>query len=145
MTYQILTDDTQKVIHCSNIHSALDSNSANLKVDLLNGEMDIDKPANTDIVKSVNEIDKTPLKIIDPEELIGKTFLMDEKEDGQKLRERIVRAIQDYDYNMKQDPAHIHFLCSVNDDEYKEAVVYIDILQYIEKDSENEETVWKFK
>mmetsp|Transcript_5060 Transcript_5060/g.7746 ORF Transcript_5060/g.7746 Transcript_5060/m.7746 type:complete len:562 (-) Transcript_5060:1187-2872(-) len=148
MTYQILTDNTQKIIHRSNVRSALDSGSVNLKADLINGELGT-KPtdSDSDIIKSVNDsnIDKTTLKIIDPEALIGKTFLMDEKEDGHKHQARIIRAIQDYNYNLKQDPTHIQFLCSVNDDEYEEAIAYADILRYIEKDSEQEETLWKFK
>jgi len=148
MTYQILTDNTQKIIHRSNVRSALDSGSVNLKADLINGELGT-KPtdSDSDIIKSVNDsnIDKTTLKIIDPEALIGKTFLMDEKEDGHKHRARIIQAIQDYHYNLKQDPTHIQFLCSVNDDEYEEAIAYADILRYIEKDSEQEETLWKFK
>jgi hypothetical protein len=39
MTYKILTDDTHRIIHRSNIRSAADPNSRNLRLDLLN-----DKP-----------------------------------------------------------------------------------------------------
>jgi hypothetical protein len=39
MTYKILTEDTHRIIHHSNIHSAADPNARNLCLDLLN-----DKP-----------------------------------------------------------------------------------------------------
>mmetsp|Transcript_22842 Transcript_22842/g.34620 ORF Transcript_22842/g.34620 Transcript_22842/m.34620 type:complete len:658 (+) Transcript_22842:2551-4524(+) len=151
MTYKILTDDTKKIIHRSNVRSALDADSANLKADFINGELPEEPyPDISEIVKSVYDskdtVDKTTLKIIEPpEELIGKTFLMDTNEDGTKHRARIIKAIEDYDYNLKKNPSHVKFLCSVNNDEYKEAIAYADILRYIEKDLEHQDTVWKFK
>ena len=38
MTFKILTDDTRKIIYHSNIRSALDPNSQNLRMDLLNDD-----------------------------------------------------------------------------------------------------------
>ncbi len=38
MTYKILTDDTRRIIHRSNIRSAADPNARNLRLDLLNDE-----------------------------------------------------------------------------------------------------------
>jgi hypothetical protein len=38
MTYKILTDDTHRIIHHSNIHSVADPNAQNLRLDLLNDE-----------------------------------------------------------------------------------------------------------
>jgi hypothetical protein len=38
MTYKILTDDTRRIIHRSNIRSAADPNARNLHLDPLNDE-----------------------------------------------------------------------------------------------------------
>jgi hypothetical protein len=38
MTYKILTDDTRRIIHRSNICSAADPNARNQRLDLLNDE-----------------------------------------------------------------------------------------------------------
>jgi hypothetical protein len=38
MTYKILTDDTRRIIHRSNIRSDADPNARNLHIDLLNDE-----------------------------------------------------------------------------------------------------------
>jgi hypothetical protein len=82
MTLKILTDDTLKVIHRSNVRSALNLHTNNLPLDPL-------EPGNvaTPIVKSHHDSADDgeilpPMPVIDPWELIGRTFLMD-KEDGQ--------------------------------------------------------------
>jgi hypothetical protein len=82
MTFKILTDDTLKVIHQSNVRSALNPHAKNLQLDPL-------EPGDvaTPIVKSHHDsVDDgetlPPMPVIDPSELISHTFLMD-KEDGQ--------------------------------------------------------------
>jgi hypothetical protein len=82
MTFKILTDNTLKVIHQSNVRSALNLHAKNVRLDPL-------EPGNvtTPIVKychdSADDGEILPLMpVIDHLELIGRTFLMD-KEDGQ--------------------------------------------------------------
>jgi hypothetical protein len=82
MTFKILTDDTLKVIHQSNVRSALNPHAKNLRLDPLEPG-DIAMP----IVKSRHDSADDgeilpPMPVIDPSELIGHTFLID-KEDGQ--------------------------------------------------------------
>jgi hypothetical protein len=69
-----------------------------------------------------------PMPVIDPSELIGCTFLMD-KEDGQQHRARILNVIDkeetckhigEHKCELFQQPGHVQFVCSVNDDDYKE-------------------------
>jgi hypothetical protein len=84
MTFKILTDDTFKVIHRSNVRSALNPHAKNLRLDPLEpGDV------TTPIVKSHHDLaddgEILPLMpVIDPLELIGCTFLMD-KEDGNDI------------------------------------------------------------
>jgi hypothetical protein len=82
MTFKILMDNTLKVIHRSNVRLALNLHAKNLRLDPL-------EPGNvaTPIVKSRHDSADDgeilpPMPVIDPSELIGRTFLMD-KEDGQ--------------------------------------------------------------
>jgi hypothetical protein len=82
MTFKILTNDTLKVIHQSNVRLALNLHAKNLRLDPL-------EPGNIamPIVKSHHDLADDgeilpPMPVIDPSELIGCTFLMD-KEDGQ--------------------------------------------------------------
>jgi hypothetical protein len=82
MTFKIMMDDTLKVIHRSNVRSALNLHAKNLQLDPL-------EPGNVamPIVKSHHDSADDgeilpPMPVIDPSELIGCTFLMD-KEDRQ--------------------------------------------------------------
>ena len=92
MTYKVLTDDTLKIIHHSNICLAHDPTSKNLHCDPLN-----DDPPK--IIKSLphqcthasdspllahgetvdfNDEDSSNMAIVDPQDLVRCTFLMDE-------------------------------------------------------------------
>jgi hypothetical protein len=47
---------------------------------------------------------------IDPKDLIGRTFLKDSEEDGQRFRARIVRAVLENEDSMKKDPSYLKFV-----------------------------------
>ena len=136
MTYKVLTDDTSKVLYQSNLRSALDPSAPNLRLDLPDGETP--KP----FIKSRHdsddgEIKKFEMPIVDPEELVGRTFLLEPCEDGQKLRAHIVEAIEDHQNATEAQPTHIKFLLSVNDDQFEEVMAYNDVMAHIERDNEN--------
>jgi hypothetical protein len=50
-----------------------------------------------------------PSPIFNPEDLIGRTFLMDEQEDGKKFRRRIVELIEDQESKVEDNPTRIQF------------------------------------
>jgi hypothetical protein len=94
MTFKILTDNTLKVIHQSNVRSAHNPHAKNLQLDPL-------EPGNVamHIVKSCHDSADDgeilpPMPVIDPSELIGRTFLMD-KQDGQRHHARILNVIDE--------------------------------------------------
>jgi hypothetical protein len=69
---------------------------------------------------------------------------MDEKEDGQKYRGRIVELIEDHESLMEEKPTRIKFKASVNNDKAKEIITYNKMLDYITRD-EDSDIMWKFK
>jgi hypothetical protein len=82
--------------------------------------------------------------VFDPEDLVGRTFLMDEQEDGQRFRARIVKLIEDHETDIEENPTRIKFLCSLNEDQAEEIITYNKMLEYILRDDENP-VVWKFR
>ena len=186
--FKILTDDTLKVIHRSNIRSALDPNSRNLCIDPLNetfpeiiksvravspssdhGE-DLPSPTSSDPVPSMFVIDPqaltepnatvptsqvspfpseestpTPSPVISPQDLVGRTFLMDERSDGQHFRARIVECINDHEEATQQTSEHVKFRCSINEDDYEEIITYNELMDFLQKNVENDAILWKYK
>jgi hypothetical protein len=120
MTYKILTDDIHQIIHRSNIRLAADPNARNLCLDPLN-----DKPPK--VIQSLRKAspasdhgedfslhsmeptDENPKRpstgdntVIDnPQELLGRTFLMDTQEDGQRFHARIVECISNHESKVR--------------------------------------------
>jgi len=76
-------------------------------------------------------------------DLVGHTFLLEPQEDSQQFCARIVKAIEDHEENLNQDPACMTFLCSINDDALEDVMSYNDILAHIQHD-EASDIVWKF-
>jgi hypothetical protein len=108
MTYKILTGDTNKILHRSNVCTALDPNKPTVCTELPDGEIAIDS---TPILKSVRgeNIGQAQLEYIDPDELIGQTFLNQPQEDGQRFQACIVRAIEDHETDLEDDPDRINY------------------------------------
>jgi hypothetical protein len=74
--------------------------------------------------------------------LIGRTFLT-EQDNGQKHRAQIV-AVEDHDANTEKNLERMRFVCSANNDKYKEIMTYNQIMDHIEQ-LEEDAIVWRFK
>jgi len=70
---------------------------------------------------------------------------MPPQEDGQRFRAQIVRAIEDRERDLANDPTRIEFLCSVGDDQYEEIVSYNNLLNSLESEEDGEANIWKFQ
>jgi len=203
MTFKILTDDTLKVIHHSDICTAADPVSKNKRVDPLNIDADVpqiiqsaidqgvcnsfsplpnhgeesadgyDDPSPADThgeqvqvemvdpdddavpVETVDPDDDetsctmpeplSTMHIVDPQDLVGHTFLLDERDDGQRFRAKIVEYVADHEEKNQTDPEHVCFRCTVNNNQYKDIIMYNELMDYIQKNAENDETLWHFK
>jgi hypothetical protein len=85
------------------------------------------------------------MPIVDPNDLIGCTFLVPEQEDGQQFRACIVQVIDDVETELGQDKDHIHFHCLVNDGQYEEILSYSELKDFLEsmEDGEGKCNAWK--
>ena len=84
------------------------------------------------------------MMILIPEVMIGRTFLGQPKDDEEKHRATIVKAISNHDEELESNPERTKFLCSFNDDQYEEIYVYSDIIRHIKKYN-NDPDIQKFK
>jgi hypothetical protein len=156
LTYKVLNPSTMKVLHRSLIRPA-DPLDPNLRAESLGGESDEDvtNPVihsrhddmlHDDSKQPNTQDDTAPMvtPIINPEDLIGRTFLMDKQEDGQQFRARIVKLIEDHTSQLENNKDRIKILLSLNDDTREEVITYNQLLEYLAKDKDND-IVWKFK
>ncbi|MEL7196229.1 MAG: reverse transcriptase domain-containing protein [Bacteroidota bacterium] len=176
MTFKILSDKSQKIICRSNIRPVTDSDP-NFRSLLLHGEEFNDSATtkiSNPVIKSKGdtiqkmkqeqtkmgsqdsigmgsqdnkEKNKNSIPVFSPSDLVGRTFLMDEQEDGQRLRARIIEAIEDHETSVEQNPTKIRFRCSLeggNLDAMEELIAYNEVVDYITRDDETD-IVWKFK
>jgi hypothetical protein len=173
MTYKILTDDTRWNIHHSNIRSAADPNARDLRLDPLNDEPPeviwslckaspasdhgenfslhsmepTDAHSYTESTPDPSERPSTGNNtvLVNPQELLRHTFLMDTQEDGQRFRARIVECISDHESNVCRSDDHVKFRISINEDEYEEIITYNELLDFIEKNQENDAIMCQFR
>ena len=155
MTFTILSDTTSKLIHRSNVRPTNDPLESNLRIDpltvpkIVKDKVDIKSDAITDVLAPDPDSDlhadpiHSAMPIIDTSDLVGRTFLTPVNEDGQRLRARIVKAVEDYEDDNLKDPTHKKFVCTMNDDTTEEIFSYNEILDHL--NLQEEETLWKFK
>jgi hypothetical protein len=74
------------------------------------------------------------LTTIEPKDLIGRNFLKESEVDGQRFRARVVRAIIDKEFELKQNPEYVRFLCEVPKSTSDEILTYNEVLDHNEKE-----------
>ena len=147
MTWKVLNADTNKVLYRSQVRP-FDSKDINLRAELFGGE---DDPTTKKFIKSrfdkngESESEQPSTPIFNPQDLVGRTFLMDKQEDGQRHRAKIVQLIEDFESDVAQNPTRIKFLCKhLDGDTAEEVITYNQMLDFISRDEDTDIT-WKFK
>ena len=75
---------------------------------------------------------------------IGHTFLLLTQEYGHKLWVRIVTSIDDHGTKVAQNPGHIQFINSINDDQHEKVVSCNNITNHILQKGDSD-IVWELK
>ena len=160
MTFSILNITTNKVISRYNVRPAGEPSSPNLRIDplaapevvnsrhLLSTHLeDNEEPHAATEQASHNDSNSSPkqtMPVIDPNDLVGRTFLI-LQEDGQRMRARIVKDLDDYEGDLQRDSSRIKFICSTKDDAVEYVFTYNEILGYINKSEDDDLIECKFK
>jgi hypothetical protein len=143
MMFKVLTDATQKIIYHSNIRSAAVLMTCNLCLDPPNNA--VESPvicSHHD--SSLHGERQSDMPIIDPNDLVGRTFLLPQQEDGQCFRACIVKALDDYESDLGIQPDHIHFLCLAKDGDFEEILSNSKLMDSLKSQEDGEGNVWKF-
>ena len=70
------------------------------------------------------------MPIIDAQDLVGRTFLLD-KEGVQRLRDRTVKSIDDFEGDLTRYSYRLKFVCSINDKTIEEIFTCNELLDHI--------------
>ena len=93
MTYQVLTDDTNKIIYHSNTRSAICLQIHKLRLNIFDGEI------STNVIKSRHEKNKKDQYtiVIQSEEMIRKTFITKSLANEERHRACLVNTIKQHE------------------------------------------------
>lgn len=141
MTWKILTADTKKIIYRSQVRPATEMDP-NKHLDIL---LEPEEQESSDsVIKSrvTSEENKTP--IVDPYELVGRSFLLEKDDNGERHRANIIKLIEDHENNLEKNTDRVKFLCSVNEDKAEEVFTYNELLKHLASDEESD-ILWKFR
>ena len=84
------------------------------------------------------------MAIIDPNDLIGRSYLSPPSEDGQRMRLRIVEMLDKDDQQRLQDPAIIRFRAVNGQETYEEIVSYNQLMNHLDQE-DGTDGVWHFR
>ena len=144
LTFMILTDDTQKIIHRSIVRTATDPTTKNLRAERpLDHEPEEYIQSHIDDPVNENDGSRPRMSIVNPEDLIGHTFGVTQ-DDGQLNQIRIVEAIRDHQSHVDDSSTNVRFWCSINGDAYEDILSYNQVLDYLSQE-EDDGVIWKFK
>ena len=141
LTYAILTTDTNKIIYHSEVRSAEDPSSVNLRTHNWGDE----SVKTEEIIHSrVNNDDlKPPMAIIDVEDLVGRTFKIPTS-DGKTSQATVIEAIRDHGTNTTRHSTHTKFHVSHGKDKYEEILTYNDIMDHLDRQEEGS-LLWELR
>ena len=156
MTYKILTSDTQQIIYRSRIRLAYIQ--PNLRIDpppsptvsdtlpvidsVLHQQPDIPPVLESDSDRTTESF--RPMAVIDPDDLIGRTYITSPTDDGSQHRIKIVEKLDVLADKMNSMPEMQRFRATNDEGTIEEIVTYNQILQRLEKD-DGDLGEWKFK
>jgi len=177
MTFKVLSDNTQIVVHRSRIKSALvqvnrradgegdtvptestensqNSNSSqNYDDEEDNGQaevgLDESSEGNSEESSEGQDIALPDLQFrrgptIDIESIIGRTYLSQPDEEGNRVRMRITEAIDEQDNEANNDPAMRRFRAANDDATVEDIIQYNQILEHLEPE-DGQDNMWKFR
>ena len=141
MTFWIMDQETRMVVARSNVRP-VSSDDPNTRLAPVGGEVST-RVSQKPIIMSTGDLCNDPpdakLPQFSPEELLGVSFLHQPDPDGQTLRARVVRKIEEQDNEAQT--AVVKFLISIGDNDYDEIITYNELCDIVEAQIEREESL----
>ena len=146
MPFKILNISTKKIINRHDVRSARHKERPNLRDDpvtspevitSLRREKSEDKDVTSETLRNKHDpASETSIKdsssplssskhvlVVDLNDLVGRTLLLN-KEGRQRLRDRVVKDLDNFEGNLARDSSHLEFICFMINDAIEETFAY---------------------
>ena len=154
MTHKLLDKITQKIIYRSAVRPITKSNP-NHRLDIDGGESSASmgssegsKPTKTPKVPTVSIRSRQddagpsiikPMPEFDPDNLIGRTFLLPPQENGERLRAKVTKRVAEE--IEAADGKNINFILDIGEGKVEELITYNQLLDHLEQADEQDNSM----
>ena len=114
--------------------------------------MGSNKPKPITFVESHQDLDKSvskPMAEYNPDDLIGRTFLLPPNQNGGRhrasMKQKVIEISQKLDEDQNAMVDNISFLLDVGQGISHAIISYNQVLNYLEKENQDDETLYKFR
>ena len=152
ITHKLLDSSHNKIIYISAAHPADDLHPNKCLLTDIGELVGSNKPKPITFLKPHHNLDKSvsrPMAEYNPDDLIGRTFLLPPIQKGERHRESIKQKVigisekLDEDQNAMVD--NINLLLDVHQGRSEAIISYDQVLNYLEKENQEDESLYKFR
>ena len=152
ITHKLLDSSSHKIIYRSAVCPADDLHPNKCLLTDLGKSVGSNKPKPITFVKSHQDLDKSvskPMAEYNPDDLIGRTFLLPPNQKGERHRISIKQKIIEISEKLYEDGNtmvdNINFLLDVGQGRSQAIISYNQVLNYLEKHNQEDESLYKFR
>ena len=157
MTHKLLDKITQKIIYRSAVRPITKANP-NHRLEVDGGEpstskQPISKVPTVFIISRQDDADPSiikPMPEFDPDDLIGRTFLLPPQENGERLRAKVTKkVVEEIEAQNGNRIPNINFILDICEGKVKELITYNQLLDHLEQaeeqDNSMDQELYKFR
>ena len=152
ITHKLLDSSSNKIIYRSAVQPADDLHPNKYLLTDLGESVGSNKPKPITFDKSHQDLDKSvrkPMTEYNPDDLIGRTFLLLPSLKGERNRastkQKVIEISEKLDEDQHTMVDNINFLLDVGQGRSQAIISYNQVLNYLEKENQENESLYKFR
>ena len=152
ITHKLLDSTSNKILYRSVVCPADDIHPNKCLLTDLGEPVGSNKPKPITFLKSHQDLDKSsskPMSEYNPDDLIGRTFLLPPNQKGERhrasIKQKVIEISQKLDEDQNAMVDNINFLLDVGQKRSHAIISYNQVLNYLEKENQDDETLYKFR
>ena len=151
ITHKLLDSSANKMIYRSAVCPANDVHPNKHSLSDLGESVGSNKPKPITFVKSCQHLDKSvskPMAEFNPDDLIGRTFLLPPNQKGEthraSIKQKVIEISEKLDEDQNAVVDNMNFLLDVGQARSHTIISYSQVLNYLEKANQEDDSLYKF-